>query len=143
MEQRSGRNPASDREMLEWMKRMMDCYYWAASAKDAPTDDVTLLDELGGCLETMAAALSLVTEPTRWASHQSESRREGASFDRGAPSALRAAFPCPGVTAEPEQLEVFEWIKTDDRALPRLRQAIHASRRCRGGGPLARAAGPH
>ncbi len=105
-------NAAIDREMLEWANWLTDCFYWAAAANDAPGADVAPLDDLGGCLEVVAAALSLVQGRDAGRSGNPKGLDRALPLIAEAQSALRAAFQRLGVSADPDQLVVFEWVKT-------------------------------
>ena len=42
--------------------RLTDAFYWASSDGSSATSDITLLDEVGGCFETVAEGLLLVRD---------------------------------------------------------------------------------
>ena len=105
-------DPAIDRDVIEWSKWLTDCFYWSAAANDAPVADVSPLDDLGGCLEVVAAALSLVQGREGGRSGDPKGLDRALPLIGEAQSALRAAFQRLGVAADPDQVEVFEWVKT-------------------------------
>ena len=56
-------NPAMDQELVEWADKLTDSFYWMTAANNSQPTDISLLDDLGGCFETTAEALSMVAGP--------------------------------------------------------------------------------
>ena len=97
-------------EMAEWASKITDCLYWVQSAAASEEADLSLLEDAGGCFETLAEALAAVGNTL--ARNQS-----GKAIERVLPlvaeaqSALRAALKRLGAVDDPDQLEIFEWVK--------------------------------
>jgi hypothetical protein len=100
-----------DSEMAEWVNRITDCFGWIQASEASERADLSLLEDVGGCFETLAEALAAAREVR-------EKNQGSKSIDRILPlvaetqSALRAALKRLGAADDPEQLEVFEWVKT-------------------------------
>ena len=73
--------------------------------------DLSVLDDVGGCFEAVGESLALVRSTLE------EHRGNPKVLERSLPlvceaqARLRAAFRRLGATADPDQLEVFEWLK--------------------------------
>jgi hypothetical protein len=100
--------PATVREIAAWVDQLTDCFYWTNAAEPAP---ISLLDDLGGCFETLAGAVALVRDiPDDLGAHR-------ALFEHSLPliaeaqSAVRAAIQSIRGPDDPDQLQVFEWLK--------------------------------
>jgi hypothetical protein len=104
-------NSPVDREIAEWTQRILDSYYWAASGKDAPADDVTLLEDLGGCLETTAAAMALARGSQTRQGGNAKGQEKVLNLIAESQSALRLAFQRLGISGESLQVDIFEWLK--------------------------------
>jgi len=108
-------NPAVDRELVEWADKLTDCFYWKTSATDSqPTGTrrvISLLDDVGGCFETAAEALSMVVGLAAQRSGNPKVLERVLPLIAEAQSALRAALQRLGAPDDPDQLAVFEWLK--------------------------------
>jgi hypothetical protein len=100
-----------DGETIEWTGRITDCLYWLNPAEGTEQADITLLDDLGGCFESMAEALTLV-RATRDRPTIPKFMERSLPLLAEAQSALRAAFSHLNAPDDPDQLEIFEWLKT-------------------------------
>ena len=49
-----------DTAILEWAERLTDAFCWASTDEASSTPDISLLDQVGGCFETVAEGLLLV-----------------------------------------------------------------------------------
>ncbi len=97
----------ADSEFMRWAQKALDAYYWTSLSSPVVRTDLDELDELSGCYEAAAAALSLV-----------DMRPEGGGgFADGlklmaeAQSALRGSLRKVGVMEDSDQLEMFEWVR--------------------------------
>jgi hypothetical protein len=103
--------PPLDPEMVAWGSQLVDSFYWLQASDSAPATDIAVVDHVGGCFEAVAEALMLV----RGLLEEHPGNRKG--LDRFLPllaeaqSVLRAAVQRLGCTADPDQLEIFEWLK--------------------------------
>jgi hypothetical protein len=100
-------NAPTDPELVEWAEKLTDCFYWLDTSPGSQSPEISILDHVGGCFETVAAALSLVKE------HNDQ--RSG--FERAlnllveAQSGLRRALQRARAPDDPDQLEVYEWVR--------------------------------
>jgi hypothetical protein len=104
-------NAAMEQELVEWADKLTDCFYWKTAASDSQPTDILLLDDVGGCFETTAEALSLFVGPVAQRSGNPKVLERVLPLIAEAQSALRAAFQRLGAPDDPDQLEVFEWLK--------------------------------
>ena len=104
-------NPPVDPESVEWADRLTDSFYWMKSSSDSLPADLSVLDDVGGCFEAVAEALTLVRIVLDEHSGNQKVLERPLSLVAEAQSALRGAFQRLGATADPDQLEVFEWVK--------------------------------
>ena len=90
-----------------WAQTLTDAFYWLSADDPSETPDVTLLDDVGGCFETVAEALRLVRD--------AQNRRGG--LERALPmlaeaqSALRQSLRRLKAREDPDQLEVYERVR--------------------------------
>ena len=104
-------NPPVDPESVEWADRLTDSFYWMQSSSDSVSADLSVLDDVGGCFEAVAEALTLVRIVLEEHPGNQKVLERPLSLVAEAQSALRGAFQRLGSTADPDQLEVFEWVK--------------------------------
>lgn len=97
----------SDPAMVKWAETLTDAFYWARTDDSSSTPDISLLDHVGGCFETVAEGLLLVRD--------AQHRRGGLDRDllllAEAQSALRHSLQRLGAKEDPDQLEVYEWVR--------------------------------
>ena len=97
-------------EMVGWASKITDCLYWVQSTEGSQEAELSLLEDLGGCFETLAEALAAV-------SNTLAKNQGGKAIERVLPlvteaqSALMTALKRLGSADDPDQLEVFEWVK--------------------------------
>jgi hypothetical protein len=98
-------------EMVAWSSGLVDSFFWSEATNNAPSVDFALIDNVGGCFEAVTEALALVRAIVD--EHPGKPRRLECSLPlvAEAQSGLRAAFQRLGAAADPDQLEVFEWLK--------------------------------
>ncbi len=107
---RSEEDPPSDPRIAEWVEKFIDCYYWTKPAEPSGQADLALLDDAGGSFEALAEGLM----SARMALERNQSAK---AIERVLPlvaeaqSAVRNVLKRLGVTDDPDQLEVFEWVK--------------------------------
>ena len=97
-----------DPEMVEWSGRLVDCFYWLDSSADSSqSTDISLLDDVGGCFEALAAGIALMP---------SDPGRRG-KLERLLPllaeaqSMLRQALQRLGAPGDPDQLAVYQIVR--------------------------------
>ena len=98
-------------EMVEWADRLTDCFYWMQSSAGSEPADLAVIDDLGGCFEAVAEALTLVRVMLKEHPGNQKVLERSLPFVAEAQSGLRVAVHRLGATADPDQLEVFEWLK--------------------------------
>ena len=104
-------NPPMDPEMVEWADRLTDCFYWMNASAGSQPADLSVLDNVGGCFEAVAEALALVRVMLEEHPGNQKVLERSLPLVAEAQSGLRAAFQRLGAAADPDQLEVFEWLK--------------------------------
>jgi hypothetical protein len=93
--------------MRAWAESLTDAFYWASASASSTTPDISPLDHVGGCFETLAEALLL--------GRDAEGHRGGQ--DRALPllaeaqSALRRSLQRLKAPEDPDQAEVYEWVR--------------------------------
>jgi hypothetical protein len=97
----------SDPAMVAWAERLTDAFYWASTDDPAGTPDITLLDHVGGCFETVAEGLLLVRD--------AQEHRGGLELAlpllAEAQSALRRSLGRLKAQEDPDQAEVYERVR--------------------------------
>ncbi|MDR3617716.1 MAG: hypothetical protein P4L85_00055 [Paludisphaera borealis] len=97
----------SDPATAGWAEALTDAFYWASADDPSGTPDVSLLDHVGGCFETVAEGLLLVRDV--------EHRRGG--LERALPllaeaqSALRQSLRRLKAREDPDQVEAYERVR--------------------------------
>jgi hypothetical protein len=97
----------SDPALIEWAGKLTDAFYWANSSESAGPPDITLFDQVGGCFETVAEALVLASEQK----DRTGSMERVLKLVAEAQSLLRQSLQRIGAPADPDQLEVYEWVR--------------------------------
>jgi hypothetical protein len=96
-----------DPEIVAWADRLTDRFYWMNSPDASRPADISLLDDVGGCFETLAGAIALVRDD----GVQRGRLERSLPLLAEAQSALRAAIRGIDGSDDPDQLQVFEWLK--------------------------------
>ncbi len=97
--------------IAEWADKFTDCYYWAKASESSEQADLSLLENTAGCFESLAEGVAIA----RIALAKNQGPKV---FERMLPlvaeaqSTLRIALKRLSAPDSPEQLEVFEWVKT-------------------------------
>ena len=93
--------------MVEWAERLTDAFYWASTDDPSGTPGITLLDDVGGCFETVAEGLLLLRD--------AQDRRGGPETAlpllAEAQSALRHSLRRLGPAEDPDQSEVYDRVR--------------------------------
>jgi hypothetical protein len=93
--------------MRQWAERLTDAFYWASAEDSSGSLDISALDDVGGCFETLAEGLHLV--------QRSLERRGG--LEKALPllaeaqSAVRRALRRLGAPDDPDQLAAYEIVR--------------------------------
>ena len=96
-----------DPEIVACADQLADHFYWMNSPPSQPAD-ISLLDDVGGCFEAVAAAIALVIDNGTVRPGRLE---QSLPLLAEAQSALRAAIQGIHAPDDPDQLQVFEWLK--------------------------------
>jgi hypothetical protein len=104
-------NAPTDPMTVEWADRLTDSFYWLQSSPDSSPADISLLDNVGGCFEAVAEALTLVRTTLEEHPGNQKVLERPLLLVAEAQSALRGAVQRLGATTDSDQLEVFEWLK--------------------------------
>jgi hypothetical protein len=97
----------SDSAIVGWAESLIDAFYWASTDDPSGTHDITLLEHVGGCFETVAEGLLLLQDV--------QDRRGGP--DQALPllaeaqSALRRSLRRLKAEEDPDQAEVYERVR--------------------------------
>jgi hypothetical protein len=99
-----------DPKIAEWGDKLTDCFYWVKASDSSEQADLSWLAEAAGCFESLAEGLASVRTVLE--------RNQGTRvFERMLPlvaeaqSALKTALKRLCASDDPDQLEVFEWVK--------------------------------
>jgi hypothetical protein len=87
---------------------MTDSFYWLNSSDASQAADISILDDVGGCFDTVAEAITLVLDDN--GVHRGRLER-ALPLLAEAQSALRAATRGIHAPDDPDQMRVFEWLK--------------------------------
>jgi hypothetical protein len=98
-----------DPAIVECADRITDGFYWMNSPDASGPADISLLDDVGGCYETVAEAIAFVRDSS--VGHPGRLERSLPLLAE-AQSALRGAIQGIHAPDDPDQLQVFEWLKT-------------------------------
>src|SRR5262249_11130587 len=85
-------DPRMDAEMVEWAERLADCFYWMTAPQAGFSADISLLDDVGGCFETVAEAVSFVGHLLKERTANQRAWEKALPLLAEAQSALRAAL---------------------------------------------------
>jgi hypothetical protein len=100
-----------DPELVAWGGGLVDSFFWLQATNIASSVDFALVDNVGGCFEAVAEALALVRAMLDEHPGKPQGLERSLPLVAEAQSGLRAAFQRLGTAADPEQLEIFEWLK--------------------------------
>jgi hypothetical protein len=95
-------------ECADWAARLIDCLYWGSASIGSTNADLSLLAALADWFRVMAEGLSLV----RAARESPNVLNQVLPMIAEAQSGLRTAIERVGATEDPDQLSVFEWLKS-------------------------------
>jgi hypothetical protein len=111
-----------DEAMAGWAKKLTDGLYWMSTQTASDPIEVTILDDIAGCFDTLAESLALVQE----------TQGRGKTFEQAlkylaeAQSAARRALRRVDIADDRDQENVHEWIRSTA-----ARQRIYLGRHMR------------
>ncbi len=97
----------ADTAMIEWAEELTDAFYWANATDAAGSPEISLLDHVGGCFETLAEAVAFVKDE----------QDRGRILERSlkllaeAQSSLRQSLRILGAPDDLDQLAIYEWLR--------------------------------
>jgi len=97
----------ADPALAEWAERLTDAFYWANAMGSTEPADISLLDWIGGCFETVAEALAFVKGEHDRGSHLERPIKLLAEAQSG----LRHALRNLRASDDSDQLAVYEWLR--------------------------------
>ncbi|MEX2121580.1 MAG: hypothetical protein WD847_18480 [Pirellulales bacterium] len=101
-----------DQDLIRRAKALPDCFLWM-SHRDGPSPvDLTLLDNLAGCFETVAASVALVRSVLNDPDAQGEFFEQALDLLAESQSALRSAVNMIEWTMDSDQVKLFTWLKS-------------------------------
>lgn len=100
-----------DREIIEKAKRVPDCFLWTNHPSGPSPNDLTLLEDVAGCFETVAEGLSLVCEVHDHLNGNRDVFEQCLDLVAEAQSALRVAIETVEGPRDNDQQKVFEWLR--------------------------------
>jgi len=100
-----------DREIIERAKSLPDCFLWINHPSGPSPSDLSLLDDLAGCFDTTADAISLVHSLSCGLGTESAEFEQALNLLAEAQSALRAAVGRVGYGQDRDQLQTYKWTR--------------------------------
>lgn len=97
-----------DPEMNAWAEKLFDGFYWSSKSTTSMTGEIDLLDQVGGCFEAVAESLAYV----RASKDPSKSFERALHLLAEAQSALRQVLVKLNLVHDPDQEDVFQWVRT-------------------------------
>ena len=93
--------------LKEWAEKLTDAYYWACTGGTGGSAELSKLDDVGGCFETLAESLRLLLSP--------KARRAGLekalALVAESQSALRLSLQRLGIQGDPDQLSCYDHVR--------------------------------
>jgi hypothetical protein len=97
----------SDPAIMAWAESLTDAFYWASTDDPSGSPDITLLDHVGGCFETVAEGLLLVQD----ARVRRGGPEQALPLLAEAQSALRRSLRRLKAEGDPDQSEIYERVR--------------------------------
>jgi hypothetical protein len=106
-----GENPPADRKIQKWANQLADRLLWLSTSGSLGPEDVTPLANVAGCFESVAAALVMAREQFDDPKADAKDLERLLTQVAEAQSALRVALLKLSAGGDPDQLDLFEWLK--------------------------------
>lgn len=97
----------ADPVLRRWAEALTDAYYWSSTHEPGGSAEPTILDDVGGCFETLAAAIDLVDDAER----RKGGLEKALPLLAEAQSAVRRALQGLGMRDDPDQLAAYEQVR--------------------------------
>jgi hypothetical protein len=101
-----------DRDIIGRAKQLPDCFLWMNHPSGPLPADLSLLDVVAGCFEATANALALVSGVMGGVEKHQDVIEQALHLTAEAQSSLRAAINAIDGPTDPDQVQVFVWLKT-------------------------------
>ena len=132
---------ATDPKMAEWADKLTDCYYWVSASESSQRADLSLLEDVGGCFESLAEGLATAGHPREEPRVQS-SGANSAAHRRGT-IGFEGCLEEVGCTGRRGPVGGVRMGQDQRGASPGLPEAVHAVRRPCQSHRLASTSGAH
>jgi len=100
-----------DREIIDQAKTLHDCFLWMNHPSGPSPADLSLLDDLAGCFEATASAISLVREVVEDTEANRDIFEQTLDLVAEAQSALRTAVQVIDASRDNDQQMVYRWLR--------------------------------
>lgn len=97
----------ADPGLREWADRLTDAYYWSSAGDASSSLDLSSLDDVGGCFETLAEAFGLL----RATEHRPSGLEKALPLVAEAQSALRRSLQRVGIENDADQQAAYESVR--------------------------------
>ncbi len=100
-----------DREIIEHAKSLPDCFLWMNHPSGPSPTDLSLLDDVAGCFDAVAAAIALVREVLDDLEGNRDAFEQALDLLAEAQSSLRGAIDVIDGPRDNEQQKVYGWLR--------------------------------
>jgi hypothetical protein len=100
-----------DREIIEHAKSLPDCFLWMNHPSGPSPTDLSLLDDVAGCFDAVAAAIALVREVLDDLEGNRNAFEQSLDLLAEAQSSLRAAIDMIDGPRDNDQQKVYGWLR--------------------------------
>ena len=97
-----------DQELASWAESLAVRFYWKSAEKTTGPIDVSVLDDVAGCFETVAESLALAAESER----RAKAYGQRLPLVAEAQSALRRSLQRLDINDDSDQMDTYEWLRT-------------------------------
>ncbi len=98
----------TDDELAGWAEKLTSAFYWSSTRSESDSTEISMLDEIAGCFDTLAEGLSLVQETQG----RRKAHEQAIKYLAEAQSAARRGLQKLGIADDPDQESVYEWIRS-------------------------------
>jgi hypothetical protein len=100
-----------DRAIIARAKALPDCFLWMCHRDGPVPADLTLYDDLAGCFETAALALSMLRSVLANASGDREALEVALDLTAEAQSSIRGAIAAMNGDTDEDQFKIYSWLR--------------------------------
>jgi hypothetical protein len=94
-------------EVAAWAGKLADGFYWMCSKQVSSSAEISILDDISGCFDTLAEGLALVQERQG----QGKTIDQALEYLAEAQSAVRRGLQALDIAPDPDQVDTYEWIR--------------------------------